>query len=264
MYERFTDRARRVVVLAQVEARALHHHQIGTEHLLAALLAEYDGVAARVLRETGLTVEAVRAEIETALGRGLVEHPGSIPFTERTRDVLSRALREALQLGHNYIGTEHLLLGLLALDEGLAAQILTSHGLDAASLRAAVHRLFGPASVSAVGGVGGGGARSRRVDVTLLDDADEGIHALAMIEHYRQVHQRWAARQARHAADEQDAAEVASAMAGAVEADAHVLTQKLTDLSAAMQDILTATEAVLADIHALTPVPEEEESDESS
>jgi ATP-dependent Clp protease ATP-binding subunit ClpC len=126
MFERFTDRARRVVVIAQEEARNLDHNYIGTEHLLVGLLAEDEGVAAKALLAAGLTTEEARAEIERRIGRGPEPPRGHIPFTPRAKKVLELSLRQALQLGHNYIGTEHILLGIVREGEGVAAQILTT------------------------------------------------------------------------------------------------------------------------------------------
>jgi hypothetical protein len=138
MFERFTDRARRVVVLAQQEARALNHDYIGTEHILLGLVQEGDGVAARALQSLGITPEAVRAEVEQIVGRGS-DPPGShIPFTPRSKKVLELSLREAMQLGHNYIGTEHILLGLIREGEGVAAQVLAKLGGRPPRVRQAV------------------------------------------------------------------------------------------------------------------------------
>ncbi len=130
MFERFTDRARRVVVLAQEEARLLNHNYIGTEHLLLGMVHEGEGVAAEALEQVGVSLASVRAEVEKIIGRG-DEHPGAhIPFTRRAKKVLELSLREALQLGHNYIGTEHILLGLIREGDGVAAQVLTKLGVD--------------------------------------------------------------------------------------------------------------------------------------
>jgi len=130
MFERFTDRARRVVVLAQEEARRLDHTYIGTEHLLLGLIHEGDGVAAQALAALGVKRAAVRREVEEVVGRG--QHPpsGHIPFTPRAKTVLELSLRESNQLGHTYIGTEHILLGLLREGEGVAAQVLVKMGVD--------------------------------------------------------------------------------------------------------------------------------------
>jgi ATP-dependent Clp protease ATP-binding subunit ClpC len=130
MFERFTDKARRVVVLAQEEARMLDHNYIGTEHLLLGLIPEGEGVAAQALTTMGIGLDAVREQVEQIIGRGKGRPAGHIPFTPRAKKVLELALREALQLGHNYIGTEHILLGLLREGEGVAAQVLQKLGAD--------------------------------------------------------------------------------------------------------------------------------------
>ncbi|HXY44340.1 MAG TPA: Clp protease N-terminal domain-containing protein [Acidimicrobiales bacterium] len=140
MFERFTDRARRVLVLAQEEARLLNHSFIGTEHLLLGLLAEHDGVAARSLASLDISLEAARQKVEETIGpaRSATTTTGSPPFTPRARKVLELGLREALQLGHNYVGTEHILLGLVREGEGVAAQVLVGLGADLATVRQAV------------------------------------------------------------------------------------------------------------------------------
>ena len=123
MFERFTDRARRVVVLAQEEARMLNHNYIGTEHILLGLIHEGEGVAAKALESLGISLEGVRQQVEEIIGQGQQAPSGHIPFTPRAKKVLELSLREALQLGHNYIGTEHILLGLIREGEGVAAQV---------------------------------------------------------------------------------------------------------------------------------------------
>jgi ATP-dependent Clp protease ATP-binding subunit ClpC len=128
VFERFTDRARRVVVLAQEEARLLNHNYIGTEHMLLGLIAEGEGVAAKVLASMNISLEAVRRQVEDIIGQGQAVPTGHIPFTPRAKKVLELSLREALQLGHNYIGTEHILLGLVREGEGVAAQVLQKLG----------------------------------------------------------------------------------------------------------------------------------------
>jgi ATP-dependent Clp protease ATP-binding subunit ClpA len=128
MFERFTDRARRVVVLAQEEARVLNHNYIGTEHILLGLLREGDGVAAKALESLGISLETVRQQVEGIIGQGQQAPSGHIPFTPRAKKVLELSLREALQLGHNYIGTEHILLGLIHEGHGVAAQVLVRLG----------------------------------------------------------------------------------------------------------------------------------------
>ena len=138
MFERFTNRARRVVVLAQEEARLLSHNYIGTEHLLLGLLHENEGMAAQVLGELGVSLDAVRGQVMTIVGPGESTPSGHIPFTPRAKKVLELSLREALQLGTDYIGTEHLLLGLIREGEGVAAQILVRLGQDLSAVRRAV------------------------------------------------------------------------------------------------------------------------------
>jgi ATP-dependent Clp protease ATP-binding subunit ClpC len=135
VFERFTDRARRVLVLAQEEARQLHHNFIGTEHILLGLVAEGHGVAARALLALDVSGDDVRAQVEEIVGRAAEPITGSPPFTPRAKKVLELSLREALQLGHNYIGTEHILLGLVREGEGVASQVLSSLGVDLGRLR---------------------------------------------------------------------------------------------------------------------------------
>ena len=142
MFERFTDRARRVVVLAQEEARALNHNYIGTEHILLGLIREGEGVAAKALESMGISREAVRSEVEDIIGKGLQPPSGYIPFTPRAKKVLELSLREALQLGHKYIGTEHILLGLIREGEGVAAQVLVKLGADLPRVRQQVIQLL--------------------------------------------------------------------------------------------------------------------------
>jgi ATP-dependent Clp protease ATP-binding subunit ClpC len=145
MFERFTGRARQVVVLAQDEARLLGHNYIGTEHLLLGLVREEEGVAARVLESLEVTVDGVRAKIEEVVGKGEEAPAGQIPFTPRAKKVLERALREALSLGHKYIGTEHVLLGLVDVEEGVAVGILQEFNADPERVRSAVRaQLEGP------------------------------------------------------------------------------------------------------------------------
>jgi ATP-dependent Clp protease ATP-binding subunit ClpC len=142
MFERFTDRARRVVVLAQEEARMLNHNYIGTEHILLGLIHEGEGVAAKGLESLGISLEAVRAQVEEIIGQGQQAPSGHIPFTPRAKKVLELSLREALQLGHNYIGTEHILLGLIREGEGVAAQVLVKLGADLTRVRQQVIQLL--------------------------------------------------------------------------------------------------------------------------
>src|ERR1700710_2748887 len=142
MFERFTDRARRVVVLAQEEARMLNHNYIGTEHILLGLIHEGEGVAAKALESLGISLEAVRQQVEEIIGQGQQAPSGHIPFTPRAKKVLELSLREALQLGHNYIGTEHILLGLIREGEGVAAQVLQKLGADLNRVRQQVLQLL--------------------------------------------------------------------------------------------------------------------------
>ena len=142
MFERFTDRARRVVVLAQEEARMLNHNYIGTEHIMLGLIHEGEGVAAKELESLGISLEAVRAQVEEIIGQGQQAPSGHIPFTPRAKKVLELSLREALQLGHNYIGTEHILLGLIREGEGVAAQVLVKLGADLNRVRQQVIQLL--------------------------------------------------------------------------------------------------------------------------
>jgi ATP-dependent Clp protease ATP-binding subunit ClpC len=142
MFERFTDRARRVVVLAQEEARLLNHSYIGTEHILLGLIHEGEGVAAKALESLGISLEAVRNQVQDIIGQGGSSPSGHIPFTPRAKKVLELSLREALQLGHNYIGTEHILLGLIREGEGVAAQVLVKLGADLSRVRQQVIQLL--------------------------------------------------------------------------------------------------------------------------
>jgi ATP-dependent Clp protease ATP-binding subunit ClpC len=143
LFERFTERARQVVVLAQNEARALEHNYIGTEHILLGLLREEEGVAARVLESFDITVEDVRAHVIRIVGRGDDPVTGQmIPFTPRARKVLELSLREALSLGHEFIGTEHILLGLVRENEGVASRILLDFDADAEKIRNEIVRLL--------------------------------------------------------------------------------------------------------------------------
>src|SRR5688500_9389020 len=142
MFERFTDRARRVVVLAQEEARMLNHNYIGTEHILLGLIHEGEGVAAKAMESLGISLEAVRQQVEEIIGHGESAPTGHIPFTPRAKKVLELSLREALQLGHNHIGTEHILLGLIHEGEGVAAQVLQKLGADFNRVRQQVSQLL--------------------------------------------------------------------------------------------------------------------------
>jgi len=142
MFERFTDRARRVVVMAQEEARLLQHSYIGTEHMLLGLLSEGEGLAARVLRDLEINLEALAEEVKELIGRGASSPSGHIPFTPEAKKALELSLRESLQLGHDYIGTEHLLLGVLHQGDGAAPEVLVRHGADLNTVRGRVAELL--------------------------------------------------------------------------------------------------------------------------
>ena len=159
MFERFTDRARRVVVLAQEEARLLNHSYIGTEHILLGLIHEGEGVAAKALESLNISLDAVRAQVEEIIGQGGSSPSGHIPFTPRAKKVLELSLREALQLGHNYIGTEHILLGLIREGEGVAAQVLVKLGADLSRVRQQVIQLLSGYQGSAPKGEGPSSAK---------------------------------------------------------------------------------------------------------
>jgi len=172
MFERFTDRARRVVVLAQEEARMLNHNYIGTEHILLGLIHEGEGVAAKALESMSISLEAVREQVTEIIGRGQTAPAGHIPFTPRAKKVLELSLREALQLGHNYIGTEHILLGLIREGEGVAAQVLQKLGADLNKVRQQVIQLLSGYSgegAKAGAGVGEGSSGGAREGSTILD-----------------------------------------------------------------------------------------------
>ena len=162
MFERFTERARQVVVLAQEEARTLKHNYIGTEHILLGLLREEEGLAARVLESLDITVERVRAQVVRIVGSGEEVTSGQIPFTPRAKKVLELALREALSLGHNYIGTEHILLGLVRENEGVAARILLDFDADSEKIRNEVIRMLSGPGGRRQGSGSSAGLRLRR------------------------------------------------------------------------------------------------------
>jgi ATP-dependent Clp protease ATP-binding subunit ClpA len=176
VFERFTDQARRVVVYAQEEAQLLHHHYVGTEHLLLGLAHDGQGVAARALELLGIRLEAVRSQVEAIVGRGQQAPSGHVLFTPRAKKVLELSLREALQLGHNYIGTEHLLLGLIQEGEGVAAQVLVTLGGDLSRVRQQVFLVL-----SGHAGVVETGARTRLVRMTVPDDLREAEEQLARV-----------------------------------------------------------------------------------
>jgi ATP-dependent Clp protease ATP-binding subunit ClpC len=180
MFERFTDEARRVVVLAQEEARLLYHNYIGTEHLLLGLAHEGQGVAAKALESLGISLEAVRAQVEEIIGQGQSAPVGHIPFTPRAKKVFELSLREALQLGHNYIGTEHILLGLVREGEGVAAQVLVKLGAGLPRVRQQVIQLLsGYAGGEAAAGLAG--ARTRLVRMTVPAELREAEEQLVQV-----------------------------------------------------------------------------------
>jgi dihydroneopterin aldolase len=165
MFERFTERARKVVVLAQEEARRFGHGYIGTEHLLLGLLREDEGVAARALKRLNVTLRGAREQLESIVGYGEEDAGAQAPFTPRSKKVLELALREAMQLGHNYIGTEHILLGLARESEGVASQMLSSMGVTADGVREQVIRMLGGEQPRRERGLGArllGGGRAAR------------------------------------------------------------------------------------------------------
>ena len=177
MFERFTERARQVVVLAQDEARTLKHNYIGTEHILLGLLREEEGLAARVLDTLDITVEEVRAQVARIVGQGDEVTTGQIPFTPRAKKVLELALREALSLGHNYIGTEHILLGLVRENEGVAARILLDFDADAERIRNEIIRMLsGPGRRQ---GAGAGATEKGQKSSKLLDQFGRNLTKLA-------------------------------------------------------------------------------------
>jgi ATP-dependent Clp protease ATP-binding subunit ClpC len=186
LFERFTDRARRVVVLAQEEARLLNHNYIGTEHILLGLIHEGEGVAAKALESLGISLEAVRQQVEEIIGQGGSSPSGHIPFTPRAKKVLELSLREALQLGHNYIGTEHILLGLIREGEGVAAQVLVKLGADLSRVRQQVIQLLsgyqgssGPGGEKAGATTGGSPSESQPTGSLVLDQFGRNLTQLA-------------------------------------------------------------------------------------
>jgi ATP-dependent Clp protease ATP-binding subunit ClpC len=183
VFERFTDRARRVVVLAQEEARLLNHNYIGTEHILLGLIHEGEGVAAKALESLGISLEAVRSQVEEIIGQGGTSPSGHIPFTPRAKKVLELSLREALQLGHNYIGTEHILLGLIREGEGVAAQVLVKLGADLSRVRQQVIQLLsgysGPSGEKAGATTGAGSPEGGQSGSLVLDQFGRNLTQLA-------------------------------------------------------------------------------------
>lgn len=183
MFERFTDRARRVVVLAQEEARMLNHNYIGTEHLLLGLIHEGDGVAAKALESLNISLGAVREQVQEIIGKGQQAPSGHIPFTPRAKKVLELSLREALQLGHNYIGTEHILLGLIREGEGVAAQVLVKLGADLGRVRQQVIQLLsgyqGGKETASAGVSSGGQQEGTPAGSAVLDQFGRNLTAAA-------------------------------------------------------------------------------------
>ena len=182
MFERFTDRARRVVVLAQEEARLLNHSYIGTEHILLGLIHEGEGVAARAIESIGIALKEVRVQVEKTIGKGNTEPKGHIPFTPRAKKVLELSLREALQLGHNYIGTEHILLGLIREGEGVAAQVMKTLGADLSQVRQQVIKLLSGYSSSGERQekpAASGGGRKQRDGSHILDQFGRNLTKMA-------------------------------------------------------------------------------------
>ncbi len=181
MFERFTDRARRVLVLAQEEARLLNHNFIGTEHILLGLIHEGEGVAAKALESLGISLEAVREKVEELIGPASGPSAGSPPFTPRAKKVLELSLREALQLGHNYIGTEHMLLGLVREGEGVAAQVLTSLGADLSRVRQQVIQILSgyQGRETAGAGVGQSSSQEQTTGSPVLDQFGRNLTQMA-------------------------------------------------------------------------------------
>jgi ATP-dependent Clp protease ATP-binding subunit ClpA len=180
MFERFTDRARRSLFLSQEEARLLNHNYVGTEHLLLGLVSEGQGVAAKALQSLGISLQTVRAQVEEIIGQGQWAPTGHIPFTPRAKKALELSLREATQLGHNYIGTEHLLLGLIREGEGVAAQVLVKQGGGLSRVRQQVIQLLS--------GYAGGeaaaeqaGAPTRLVRMTVPEELRQAEQQLAQV-----------------------------------------------------------------------------------
>jgi len=182
MFQQFTDRARRVVVLAQEEARLLNHDYLGTEHLLLGLAHEGQGVAAKALELLGIRLEAIRSQVEEIVGQGQRAPSGHIPFTPRAKKVLELSLRESKQLGHNYIGTEHILLGLVREGEGVAAQVLVKLGADLSRVRQQVVQLLsGSAGDPEVA------AGTRPVPMTAPDELREAGERLAEVRRQKEA-----------------------------------------------------------------------------
>jgi ATP-dependent Clp protease ATP-binding subunit ClpA len=188
MFERFTDRARRVMLLAEEEARRLNHDHVGTEHILLGLVLEGEGVAARALESLGISLQAVREQVEESIGQGQQAPPGRIPYTPRAKKTLELSLREALHLGHHYIGTEHILLGVIREGEGPAAQVLVNLGGDLNRVRQQVIQVLQgyqgnvPLSVRASSGPGQAGRGKRKLLSQILDRVDSMESRLTALE----------------------------------------------------------------------------------
>jgi ATP-dependent Clp protease ATP-binding subunit ClpA len=180
MFQRFTDRARRVVVLAQEEARSLNHDHIGTEHILLGLLHEEEGVAAAALESLGVRLDAARQQVEEVVGQGQEAPSGHIAFTPRAKKVLELSLREALQLGHDYIGTEHILLGLIRQGDGVATQVLVRLGADLNQVRHQAIQLIAGRHGEEVASVGRGSTRTGLAGDVLarMDSLDRRLAAI--------------------------------------------------------------------------------------
>lgn len=179
MFERFTDRARRVIVLAQEEARNLKHNYLGTEHILLGLIREGEGVAAKALEALGVTLESVRTQVIDIIGEGQEPPSGHIPFTPRAKKVIEFAMREGLQMGHSYIGTEHLLLGLTREADGVAVQVLIKLGADMPTVRNQVSQLISGFQGKEAVGVGGGPREGTKAGSTILDQYGRNLTAAA-------------------------------------------------------------------------------------
>ena len=183
MFERFTDRSRRVVVLAQEEARMLNHEYVGTEHILLGLIREDGGVAAQALGSLGITEEAARRQVEEIVGRGQTgPASGHLPFTPRGKKVLQLSLREAIALGHGYVGTEHILLGLIREDEGVATRVLNGLGADPSTIRQQVIRLVSARQIHEEPRTGRTGGRKRKQLSGLRDQLDSVSWRLSVLE----------------------------------------------------------------------------------
>jgi len=182
MFERFTDRARRAVAQAQEEARMLNHAYIGTEHILLGLIHEGEGVAAKALESLGISLDAVRQQVQEIIGRGEQAPPGHIPFTPRAKKVLELSLREAQQFGHNYIGTEHILLGLIREGDGVAAQVLVKLGANLNRVRQQVIQLLH--GYQAKEPISAGTGRGSRLPDDVLAQVDDLDRRLAAVERW--------------------------------------------------------------------------------